>query len=289
MGFRHVIIENPCKCSYQGGYMVVRTEDKTTKIHLSELSTVLVQSTQSFVSGYLLAELAKQKITFITCDQHANPIAQFIPFYGAHNNSKRINNQLAWTEPQKKRVWQRVVTHKIANQARLLELRDRTQEAGVLKGFAQEVRSGDATNREAVAARQYFSALFGEGFSRDDNTPVNAALDYGYAVLLACVNRELVSRGYLTQIGICHRGETNDFNLSCDLMEPFRPIIDRIVFDNNIEEMNTNTKHLLVDVLNNTIAYKDGSYKVSSVISLYVKECLNALERRLTPLGNCRI
>jgi CRISP-associated protein Cas1 len=283
LGFRNVLIESPCKCSYQGGYLVVRKEDEVAKVHLSEISSITLQSTQSFVSAYLLSELAKAKISLVISDEKANPVGQYLPLYGAHNVSKRIAEQLEWTEPSKKRVWQRVVKDKIAHQARLLEARDRAEAANQLSLMAAEVRSGDTTNREAAAARLYFPALFGVGFNRDIDCTINAALNYGYAVILSAVSREIVSRGYLTTNGIFHRSEYNQFNLSCDLMEPFRPIVDRIVFDNVDEEFGKQERRLLVDVLNNAIEYRGGSYKVSSVISLYVQDCLNALGRNLSP------
>lgn len=151
-----------------------------------------------------------------------------------------------------------------------------------LKSIVTEVRSGDTTNREGHAARVYFNALFGPEFSRDDDTPLNAALNYGYAILLSSVNREIVARGYLTQSGICHRNEFNQFNLSCDFMEPFRPLVDRIVFDNFDGDFTKETKLLLVDMLNQGIAYRGGIYRVGSVVSLYVADCFKALSRKLS-------
>ena len=281
MGFRNILIENPCKCSYKGGYLVVRKEDEIVKVHLSEISSVTLQSTQVFISAYLLSELAKAKISFVVSDEKCNPIGQYLPLYGAHNISKRISEQLEWSEPSKKRVWQHVVKDKISHQARLLELRDREGFSKQLGDMATEVRSGDTTNREAAAARLYFPALCGSGFSRDIDCSVNIALNYGYAVILSAVSREIVSRGYLTPLGICHRSEYNQFNLACDLMEPFRPIVDRLVFDNVDVDFTKETRRLLADVLNVSIYYRDGKYKVSSVISLYVQDCLNALCRRL--------
>ena len=282
MAFRNVLIESPCKLTYKGGYLVVRREDKVTKVHLSEVSSVTLQSTQSFVSAYLLSELAKAKISLVISDEKASPIGQYLPIYGAHNVSKRIVEQIEWGEPIKKRVWQRVVKDKIIHQARLLELRGREAAASQLKAMAGEVRSGDTTCREAAAARLYCQALFGEKFSRDSDCSVNAALNYGYAIILSAVSREIVSRGFQTPLGICHRSEYNQFNLSCDLMEPFRPIVDRLVFDNVGPDFTREDKRLLVDALNNTISYRDGSYHVSSVIGMYVHECLSALCKRLS-------
>ncbi len=281
-GFRNIVIESACKLQYKGGYMVVRKEDDTVKVHLSEISSVVLQSSQVFVSAYLLSELAKAKIAFVVADEKHNPVGEYLPLYGAHNTSKRIAEQLEWGEPVKKRVWQRVVRDKIAHQADVLAARAREDEGALLKKTVQEVRSGDPTNREGHAARVYFQALFGPSFSREDDVPLNAALNYGYAVLLSAVNREIVARGYLTQVGICHRNEYNQFNLGCDFMEPFRPIVDRIVFDNFEGDFTRETKLLLVDMLNQSIPYRGGSYRVGSVISLYVADCLKALDKRLS-------
>ena len=150
-----------------------------------------------------------------------------------------------------------------------------------------EVKSGDTTNREAHAARLYFTALFGRDFSRDDNVPVNAALNYGYAVLLSMVNREVVSRGYLTQCGICHRNEYNQFNFSCDLMEPFRPVVDRLAFDYAQELFDQDVRRLLGDLGNRVVSYKGGSYRLHSVVSLFVQDCLAALNKSLAPSEIC--
>ena len=280
--FRNIVISSPCKLQYKGGYMVVRREDDTAKVHLSEISSVVLQTNQVFVSAYLLSELAKAKVAFVVSDEKRDPIGQYLPLYGAHNTSKRIAEQLEWSEPIKKRVWQRIVRDKIKHQSDVLHARAREEQGETLKSIVAEVRSGDTTNREGHAARLYFSSLFGPSFSRDDDTPLNAALNYGYAILLSSVNREIAARGYLTQAGICHRNEFNQFNLSCDFMEPFRPLVDRIVIDNFDGEFSKETKLLLVDMLNQGVAYRGGTYRVGSVISLYTADCFKALDRKLS-------
>ena len=195
MAFRNIVIVSPCKLSYKGGYLVVRKEDDTTKVHLSEITSIVLQTNQVYVSAYLLAELAKEKISFVVADEKCNPIGHYLPLYGSHNTSKRISEQVEWGEPIKKRVWQRVVKDKIMHQSRLLNVRACENEGSMLAQLVPEVRSGDTTNREAHAARIYFQALFGQGFSRDDDTPVNAALNYGYSILLSlsrCIFEPLI-------------------------------------------------------------------------------------------------
>lgn len=280
MGFRTIFIESPCRLSYKSGYMVVRKEDDVAKIHLSEISSIMLQTMRAYISAYLMAELAKNKISLVYSDEKCNPIGQALPLYGAHNVSKRIQEQLAWGEPIKKRVWQRVVREKIRQQAALLADRD-LPEARVLKAAVDEVRSGDTTNREAHAARVYFQSLFGQGFSRDASCPANDALNYGYAVLLSAVNREVVSRGYLTQCGICHHSEYNEFNLACDLMEPFRPVVDRMVDEWIGAEFDSGARRMLGDLMNTMVGYRGGAYKLGSVVSLFVQDCINALNKKI--------
>ena len=262
--------------------MVVRKEDDTVKVHLSEFHTLVLHTNQAYISAYLMSELAKSKISLVVSDERHDPVGQYLPLYGAHNTSALIDEQLEWGPVAKKQVWQRIVRDKILHQSRVLGVRAREEDAVMLEKVAAEVRSGDSTHREAHAAHLYFRSLFGPDFSRDEDGSINAALNYGYALLLSSVNREIVSRGYLTQEGICHHNDFNQFNLSCDFMEPFRPIVDRVVFDNVGDEFTKDDKLLLVDMLNQTIPYRGGSYRVASVISLYVKDCLDALSKRLS-------
>ena len=281
MGFRAVCIESRCRCSYSGGYLVVTSGEVTTKIHLSEIASLTFCTTKVYVSGYLMAELAKCKIPVVFSDEKCFPVAESLPLYGSHNCSARLAHQLEWTVPAKKRVWQKVVRDKIAAQAEVLALFDAGEAALTLRSYADDVRSGDPTNREAAAASLYFSTLFGPSFNRDQESDVNAALNYGYSILLSKVSREVVSRGYITQMGINHRGELNQWNLSCDFMEPFRPFVDLVVIRSGITVFNTEMKRLLIDIMNRSVSYGEGVYKMASVVSLYVQSCFDALERKI--------
>lgn len=281
MSFRTVFIENRCRCSYKGGYLVVRKDMDTTKIHLSELSSIVLQTNQVYISAYLMMELAKAKIPLIVSDEKCNPIGEYLPIYGAHNPAKRVQEQLSWGEPIKKRVWQRVVRDKICHQADLLEYVGLVEKARVLRSTAAEVKSGDVTNREAFAAKVHFAALFGEDFTRSTECSVNAGLNYGYAILLSLVNREVVSRGYLTQCGIRHKSEYNQYNLACDFMEPFRPVVDWMVVEGVGADFEREDRLRLSDLANKKISYRGGTYRFASVVSLYVQDCFNALNKKI--------
>ena len=257
--------------------------DVTTRIHLSEIASVTFCTTQVYVSAYLLSELAKAKIPVVFSDEKYLPVAECLPMHGAHNNSARIADQLEWTLPAKKRVWQRIVQDKIGLQARVLELYGDSSVAPVLRNYAATVRSGDPDNREAVAAAAYFSALFGAPFNRNLDCPLNYSLDYGYSVILSKVAREIASRGYLTQIGVHHRGSLNPWNLACDFMEPFRPYIDVVIIRTNKDTFDSETRRQLIGIMSDPITYGDGRYKLGSVISSYVRDCLDVLEKKKGP------
>lgn len=219
MGFRTVCIESRSRLSYASGYLVVRQSDKDTKVHLGEINLLVIATTQAYVSTYLMSELTKHKIPVVFCDDKSFPIGEYLPLYGSYNSAGRVADQMGWTEPAKKRLWKYVVKHKISRQADMLGYCGHDEEEDVLRNYARSVKSGDTDNREAAAAALYFPTMFGKGFRRDQDIPVNASLNYGYSLLLAKVSREIASRGYLTHVGICHRGELNQWNLACDLME----------------------------------------------------------------------
>ena len=261
--------------------MVVRREEGTARIHLSEISMVILETMQVYLSAYLLAECAKQKIPIVVSDVEHNPVGQYLPIYGSHNASKRLREQTAWGEPVKKRLWRRIVQDKISQQAEVLSVGGLKKDAAILKNYSKEVKSKDSTNREAAAAYLYFQSLFGEGFSRSTDNDINASLNYGYAILLSRINREIVSRGYSTQLGIFHRNEYNPFNLSCDFMEPFRPIFDYEVAANLEHGFDADMRKVLVNIMNQKLYYRDGEYRVGSVITQYVQDCLNALAKKI--------
>lgn len=283
MGFRAVCIESRCKCTYAGGYLVVTKTDGTTRIHLSEISSVTFCTTKVFLSAYLLSEFAKRKIPVVFSDEKYLPVAECLPIHGTYNGSASIASQLQWSVPCKKRLWKTVVQHKIGLQATVLENAGNTSAATVLRNHMKAVKSGDSTNREAVAAATYFPALFGEPFTRDLDCPLNTSLDYGYSIVLSRVAREIASHGYLTQIGIHHRGELNPWNLACDLMEPFRPYIDTVIMRAGKDDFDANMRRQLIQIMSDSVKYGDGYYRLGSVVTYYVRDCLSAMERAIQP------
>lgn len=253
-------------------------------VHLSEIDMVVIESTASYISSYLLAMLAEAKIPVVICDLQHNPVGQYFPLYGAHDCVRRVKEQIAWDQAICDEMWRRIVVSKICNQAAVLRKAGKP-ESEMLLEYAKQVVPGDKTNREGHAAKVYFNALFGTKFSRDNDNAINAQLNYGYSILLAWVNREIVSRGYLTQLGIAHRNEFNQFNLACDFMEPFRPAIDAYVVTRASQEFGQEIKVELLELFSKKYGIIGGRYELSSIISLFVKAGVAILSQRM-PLDN---
>lgn len=277
MSWRIVVIDSKAKLTYKNDYLVVRN-DNIRRIHLSEINTVIVNSTAVVITSYLINELIKRKIKIIFCDETRSPAGEIMPYYGCHNSSKRINEQLYWDKEFAVDVWTRIIKEKIHNQSIILKHYGE-KNADKLDVYIEELQRNDETNREGHAAKVYFDTLFGMSFKRDDGSDLNAALNYGYTVLLSQFNRDIVAYGYLTQLGIKHRNEFNPYNLSSDLMEPFRPLIDKIVRDNIDEGFDGAMKIKLIDVLNQQVVINRSKQYLSNAIAIYVKSVFQAIKK----------
>ena len=275
MSWRIVVISKRAKLDYQLGYLVVRNEE-VTKIHLSEISTILIESTAATVTTSLLAELTKKKIKVIFCDEKRNPSSELVGYYGSHDTSNKIRKQIQWSRHSKEAIWTEIVTEKIRKQKELLKNMGK-EEAGLLESYLQEIGWNDETNREGHAAKVYFNALFGMTFTRTADCPENAALNYGYSILLSAFAREIVASGYITQLGLFHDNMFNQFNLASDLMEPFRVLIDREVIQMQRKEFTHEKKIQLVNVLNNEVMIDGKTQYVNNAIKIYCKSVFDAL------------
>lgn len=241
MSWRTIVISSSAKLDYKLDYLVVRQEE-ITKIHLSEISILLIENTAVSITAALLNELIKRKIKVIFCDEKRNPSSELVSYYGCHDSSAKIRNQIRWNDEIKELIWTEIVSEKIRNQRNILKYFNK-KEYFMLDEYLSQIEIGDTTNREGHSAKVYFNALFGMDFTRTSDTPTNAALNYGYGILLSTFNREIVANGYITQLGLFHDNMFNHFNLGSDLMEPFRTLVDKIVYNLKPEIFNHNEKN----------------------------------------------
>lgn len=282
MSWRTVVISNGAKLDYQLGFLVVRREE-VVKIHLSEISVLIIETTSVSLTAALLSELTKKKIKVIFCDEKRNPSSELIPYYGAHDTSVKIRNQIKWPEAMKTAVWTEIVTEKIRQQAEVLR-RLELGEADLLYQYINELQFGDVSNREGHAAKVYFNAMFGMEFSRTAENSINAALNYGYGILLSAMNREIVANGYITQLGLFHENMFNQFNFGSDLMEPFRPLVDWKVKQLMPEKFEHDEKMRVLEFLKDEIYIAGRKEFVNNAIKIYCHSVFDALNDRDTSL-----
>lgn len=286
MSWRTVIVSDISKLDLQAGFLVSRSASRPDiKVILSEIDILIIENCAVSISGPLLVELTRRKVRVILCDEQRNPCGEFQPYYGSHDSSLHIQDQLDWSKDIKLSVWQAIVIAKIQRQARLLEVLGKKRVVDILYRFASEVEPGDPNNREAQAARVYFPILFGPEFIRDNPDNINAALNYGYSIILSTFNRIVTIMGYMTQCGIFHTGNLNPFNFGCDLMEPWRPFVDRVVYEMQNELLDgfgKEQKRKLVDFLHTKIKIRDSEQTVINGIEIYSRSVVAALQSENT-------
>jgi CRISPR-associated protein Cas1 len=224
-------------------------KESVTTIPIEDIGVVVLDHQQITLTQGLLAHLLECNCAVITCDSHHLPIGLQLPLEGNTTQSERFRDQIEASLPLKKQLWQQTVQQKILNQAAILK-GARNAEIGNMTAWANSVRSGDIDNREAVAAAYYWKEMFPDipDFARDRNgVPPNNMLNYGYAILRGIVARALVSSGLLPTLGIHHHNRYNAYCLADDIMEPYRPIVDKLAID-ILTEIKEYPKDLSTDI-----------------------------------------
>lgn len=278
MGWRVVSISSRVKLELKMNFLVIRGEVEN-EIFINEISVLVIENTAVSLTCSLIENLISNKILVIFCDRRRLPMALIRSLHGSCDTSLKIVAQSKWTDAIKDLVWTELVKTKIRNQALLLKNYD-SEGYEQLTQYFDQVEIGDVTNREGFAAKVYFNRLFGSAYSRRDECFINHALDYGYAILLATVSREIYANGYITEIGLFHSNQFNQTNLASDLMEIFRPIIDRKVLEFPLDayELTSDFKHELINILNLEVLCAGRNTTLLNAIQYFVKSVFDAIE-----------
>ena len=249
-----LVFMHPAALSLRNGQMVIirkEISDDNLTVPIEDIGLVMINHAMVSLTIPLLNALTEQNVAVIFCNEKGMPASMLYNLQSNTTQGETLRNQLEAGEVLKKTLWKQIIETKIKNQAALLNKMGK--EGSILKPLYTNVKSGDSDNREGIAARLYWTALFGRDFIRDRNIPgINSLLNYGYSVLRAAVTRALVSSGLFPALGIFHHHRSNAFPLSDDLMEPFRPFVDEIVFELTTQdetELSTATKSRLIRVL----------------------------------------
>ena len=285
MEYRNIFLANPARVSVQREQLVIEQAAKYM-VPLEDISAILIESRQVTLTSYAVASLAGHGITVFLCDDRHLPSCQTLPINQYCRQRKLLMAQCEIGKPLQKKLWQQIVIRKLQNQAKCLELMHH-EECEKLYQMAHSVLSNDHDNREAAAAAIYFPALFGRGFSRGSDDPRNAALNYGYAILRGGIARNLVIHGLEPCIGIHHRNELNQFNLADDLIEPFRAVADKFVFEElnkliNIDhiELTPAIKRSLTQIISYPVQTNKGMVSLSDGIYDFVASLVKCFETK---------
>lgn len=281
MAYRNIMIENPARISVNANRLIIHT-DKDHAVPLEDISALLLEDNRSTITTAALSLLGQCGCAVFICDGKHLPCAVLTPFSQHSRSLSVLRRQIAMTEPRKKQLWQSIVQCKLENQSRCLALAGKEESSKLLRQHSGRVRSGDSENVEATGAQMYFPALFGDGFTRNEESGQNAALNYGYAILRGAMARLLCVYGFYPSIGIHHSNQLNSFNLADDLMEPFRPVVDRMVWVSfqDAQILTPQHKRQLFNCLNLEIISGGQRHSVAYAMERLVKSLAAAVEEK---------
>lgn len=257
------------------------------RVPIEDLGVLILQHPAIVITQKVIIACQKSKVVIVFCDDKHLPYSVILPIAESHTlHNKILKQQVAITEPTRKRLWQQIVQHKIKQQAKTLTLLDKNPTR--LNNLATKVKTGDSGNCEAIAAQAYWKLLFGKEFRRNvDLEGINSLLNYGYAIVRAMIARGICGAGLHPTIGLFHQNQYNALCLADDLMEPFRPWVDFLVYQmaqQNKLEVNQESKQVLLELLNETVVHEDK--KMPFMIATHylmadLKRCYNKTQKKL--------
>jgi len=285
---RSIIVESKARITTGLEQLYIETGERKAQVPIEDLGFLLVENQQSYISIPALNKLIENNVAVIFCNEKHLPVSMLMNLNSHHTQQEIFKHQIRASEPLKKQLWQQTVKKKILNQAELLERQGHTKHP--LRTFASKVLSGDTTNREAMAAAYYWKHIFGFPFVRERGGPYpNLFLNYGYTVLRAAVARALSASGLLNTLGIHHRNKYNAYALADDIMEPFRPLVDKKVIDimeeyPGEEELTSEIKKMLLSIVTETVYF--GKIKSPLMVGLQrtsasLQQCFRGEKRKI--------
>lgn len=281
MGFKTLIIRNSEKLNLYLDNIIVQTNGGELRFLISDLKCLIIDNNKINLSVQLINKLTENNVSLIICNLSHLPTTTILPLSSHYSASGNINKQIAWNIDIKQKIHKKIVQAKIQSQINILIKNNRSKDIiNRLHGFKNEVLDGDVGNREGLAAKMYFKELFGKDFIRFEDDIINAGLNYGYAIFRSLISSIVISKGLLTNIGLFHKGSSNNFNLCDDIIEVYRPIVDDYVFNNliNKELLTKDDKDGLVRLLDRKILMNNQLFLINNTIEMYLEsiiKCFN--------------
>lgn len=275
MGWRVIYIDLGEYCSlYLDNLKMENSQrDKELIIPLKDIHTLIIDNYKTVLSTQLINAFTKYNINVVLCNIQHMPQSLIIPHQGSKSAPMMLRKQLSWTNVTKSIVHMNIVKAKIYNQLNLLKFTNCDIESiTMVESFYNTLEIGDTTNREGLAAKVYFRALFGKTFKRFKDDVINDGLNYGYSILRSQISKAILAKGLHPSLGFFHHGPENHFNLSDDFIEPFRPLIDIYVYEFMLEEQVLTKDHRLNLIIQTTkdIYYKNLKHTFFNVINQYI-------------------
>jgi CRISPR-associated protein Cas1 len=284
MGFRQLYIEKAKKLFTSDNCLeIIRGDDKEDlSFPIEDLDLVFVEDPNVVLSACLLSALADHGVSLIVCGKNYLPSAQVMPFNGYYKQSETLNLQIGELPSKKNKLWEMIIRQKITNQAEVIRQTVNNEDSwSLMKGYLEQVKSGDEKNMEGIAARLYFKTLFGDNFIRFGETAITSALNYGYSILTGALIRSIAANGLNGNLGVWHRGAQNANNLACDFVEPFRQVVDYFVFKHLAEitiPLSKSVRGGLINLLNYYVEVRGKKFQISYAMSQFVSDYLNYLK-----------
>lgn len=280
MGYRQVIIKKSEKLHFKDNQLIIDKDESSIKVPLEDISYILIEDSSTILTTRLLAELGKNAISLIVCDEKFEPTSIMYPYNYHFKQLDVFSHQLEIDDSIKNEFWNQIVKRKIENSIRVLEMTSKEEfPISKLTEYINEITDGDSKNREWLAAKMYFRSLFGSDFIRfyDDN--VNAALNYGYTIIASAIIRNLAVYGLNTYLGIHHSSKINNFNLAYDFLEPYRSVVDKFVYDNKddiVLPLSFEFRKKLINLLNKEVLHQNKKYTIEYSIGLLIKSYIKS-------------
>ncbi len=285
MGFRQIYITEATKLSSSDKQLNIHRKDKPIlSFPIEDLDVVFLEDPNAVVSTRLLTDLSKAGVALLVCGPDYLPASISIPFNGYYKQSEMLDLQIKFLPSKKNKMWETIIKSKISNQMAVLSKTTNQDNVYLLlKDYYSQVKCGDERNMEGLAAKAYFKALFGPSFVRFGDTPITSALNYGYSIFTGLLIRTCAFSGLNGNLGIWHNNMQNANNLACDLVEPFRPIVDCYVF-NHLGQLayplSKETRRDLINLVNEYVMVENKKYQVSYAMSMLVNDFVEYLKTR---------
>lgn len=282
--FRTIVVGSGEKINIRDNWLVVTVQTEEQRVPVEDIYAIILENAQTSITVATLARLAEAGVQVVVCDAKHIPTATLYGLQTHYRPLTVVKKQLLLPQELKDFLWQRIIQGKINNQAQALAFCGiATVRVERLQQLAAEVLPGDSGNREGIAAKWFFRSLYGAGFLRMEDDAINAALNYGYAIIRAAFAQTLAAHGFHCAVGLHHISESNAFNLADDMMEPLRPLVDMWVDRNQeelVEGLHKRQRRDLVNLLNQPMLWDNKKMQVRTAIEKYITSLTSAIERR---------